>query len=151
MRITALVAACFLATASHAQDQELMEAATAYVTHPVQQNMFDAMLSAEGIMAQMGLVGDQIPPEMRERIAVIVSEELATIRDQMESAMITGMAESFTLEEINALNAFYSSPEGASAMSKMNPYMQRTMASIGPAFQQMQANLARRLQEEFAQ
>ncbi|MEL6839056.1 MAG: DUF2059 domain-containing protein [Pseudomonadota bacterium] len=151
MRFITIVAAGFFATSAVAQSQELIDAATEYANSPVQQDLLDSMLSPEGVMAQMGLVAGQLPPDQVEILARIVSEELATIRPAMEAAMINGMANSFTLEEITALNDFYSSPVGASAMSKMNPFMQDTMAALAPEFQKMQVNLARRVQEEMSQ
>lgn len=150
MRLLTLIVASFLATSAHAQDQELIDAATAYANNPVQQELMDSMLSPEGVMAQMGLIGGAVPEDKVEALAQIVSEELATIRPAMQDAMISGMAKNFTLEEITALNDFYSSPVGASAMAKMTPYMQETMAELGPEFQRMQGNLARRIQEEMS-
>ncbi len=149
MRIIAALLALTLATASHAQDQERIEAATAYVDSPVQQALLDDMLSPEGITAQMGLAGDDLTAEQQARILQIVTEELATIRPEMRETMIDGLVETFTLEEIRALTEFYSSPVGVSAMKKMNPFMQRTMTSLAPAFQQMQEQLVKRLQDEF--
>ena len=150
MKFLPLIAVAFLATSAHAQSQELIDAATDYDNNPVQQELMDSMLSPERVMAQMGLVGGSVPADKVEVLAQIVSEELATIRPAMEAAMINGMANSFTLEEITALNDFYSSPVGASAMGKMTPYMQETMAALGPDFQRMQGNLARRIQEEMS-
>lgn len=151
MRLVTLITVGFLATSAHAQSQELIEAATAYAKSPVQQALMDDMLSPEGVMAQMGLVGGGLPEEKVATLAQIVSEELAAIRPAMETAMINGMASSFTLEEITALNEFYSSPVGASAMAKMTPFMQQTMAELGPEFQQMQVNLGRRIEAEMAE
>ncbi|WP_298921963.1 DUF2059 domain-containing protein [uncultured Roseobacter sp.] len=150
MRFLPILAVLALSTGAFAQDTERLEAAKAYVDSKGQQGLMDDMLSPEGVMASMGLLGDQLTPEQQTTVARIVSEELATIRPTMESAMISGMAENFTLDEINALADFYASEHGASAMRKMTPFMTQTMQSIGPAFQQMQANLARRIQEEFS-
>lgn len=151
MRLAVFCLSAALATASFAQDDALLEAATEFVNSPVQDKILDDMLSPEGVMAQMGLVGGQLPPEALEKVSRIVSEELESIRPEMRQAMIEGISQTFTLEEINALNAFYSSEVGASAMAKMNPYMQRTMARLGPSFQRMQVNLASRLQAELGQ
>jgi hypothetical protein len=149
MKHLTLIAALCLATASAAQDDP-RSAAETFVQSEGQQNLLDTMLSTEGVMAQMGLVAGQLPPEKMQAIAEIVADELDTIRPVMETAMIEGMSETFTLEEINALAEFYASDVGASAMSKMNPYMAETMQSLGPAFQEMQARLAQRVQEEMS-
>lgn len=151
MRILTFLIMVFLASSVLAEDAERLEAAEAYVNSKGQQGLMDDMLSPEGVMAQMGLIGGSLPADKQITVAKIVSEELASIRPAMESAIISGMAETFTLAEIKALAAFYSSEEGASAMKKMNPFMAQTMQSIGPAFQQMQANLARRVQAELSE
>lgn len=151
MKFLPLIAATFFATSAHAQSQDLIDAATAYVNSPVQQDLLGSILSPEGVMAQMGLFDSGLPTEKVAALAQIVSEELATIRPAMEAAMISGMASNFTLEEITALNAFYSSPVGASAMSKMTPFMDQTMTALAPEFAQMQGNLSRRVQEEMSQ
>lgn len=151
MRIILLLVALFLATNALAQDAERVEAAQTYVNSKGQQTLMDDMLSPEGVMAQMGLLDGRVPEEKQQILAMIVSEELASIRPVMEDAMINGMAQNFTLEEIEAMAEFYSSDVGASAMRKMNPFMAQTMQQIGSQFQEMQANLARRIQQEMSQ
>lgn len=150
MRLATFLAALLLATAAPAQDDARRTAAQTYIDSEVQQGLIDDMLSTEGVMAQMGLVGADLPAEKMQALAAIVSEELATIRPELEDAMVEGMVETFTLAEIEALTAFYTSEEGASAMRKMNPFMAGTMQRVGPAFQEMQGNLARRLQAEMS-
>lgn len=150
MRFVSFLVLVFMASTAFAQDAERVDAATAYVNSKGQQELMDDMLSPEGVMAQMGLVGDRVPEGKQEALALIVSEELAVLRPVMEEAMINGMAATFTLEEIEALTEFYESDVGASAIQKMNPFMARTMQQIGPQFQEMQTNLARRLQEEMS-
>lgn len=150
MKLLTIVTASFLATSAYAQSDELIDAATAYVNNPVQQTLMDDMLSVDAVMAQMGMLGATIPAEQLETLSAIVSEELAAIRPALETAMVGGMARTFTLEEITALNEFYSSELGASAMSKMTPFMQDSMAELAPAFQTMQTNIAQRVQEELS-
>ena len=151
MRIFTFIAFAFFASKATAQSQELIDAATAYVDSPVQQELMEDMLSPEGIMAQMGLFGGSMPQEKMDALAQIVSEELDTIKPALRQASINGMASNFSLEEIEALNAFYSSEHGASAMKKMNPFMQQTMAAMAPDFARMQGNLARRIEEELSE
>ncbi|MEP2640674.1 DUF2059 domain-containing protein [Roseobacter sp.] len=150
MRLLAFFFTCVLTTGAFAQNDDRIAAATAYVNSQGQQALMGDMLSPQGVMAQMGLLGGNLTPDQQELIATIVSDELTTVRPAMERAMIDGMADTFSLDEINALAAFYSSEHGASAMRKMTPFMAQTMQSIGPVFQQMQANLARRIQEEMS-
>lgn len=151
MRIFAILAAGVFATGAFAQSQELIDAATAYADSPTQTKLINDMLSPEGVMAQMGLSGGQLTTEQQQKVAVIVSDELDKIKPQMREAMIMGMANTFTLEEIAALSEFYASPVGASAMTKMNPFMQQTMAALGPAFQSMQTNLGTRIPQALSE
>ncbi|MFL4470387.1 DUF2059 domain-containing protein [Tateyamaria armeniaca] len=147
-----LVLLCVLAlsTSAYAQDQSRLEAAKAYVETPVQQKLLNDMFSPAGVMAQMGLMGGQLTLAQQKTVAGIVSEELQSMKPSITTAMVEGMAQSFTLEEIEALTAFYSSPVGASAMSKMTPFMQQTLTSLGPEFQAMQARLIPRIKAELS-
>lgn len=148
MKRFALAAVFALALPAHLHAQDATEAATAFINSPVQQKLLDDMLSPEMLMTQFQAMNLQIPPEQVDVILNIVTEELNVFRPEMESAMIVGAAEAFSVEEIDALTAFYSSPLGASAMGKMNPYMQATMGSMSQGLQAMQGNIMRRVQSE---
>ncbi len=127
---------------------EVQDAAEAFINSPVQQKLLDDMLSPEVAMAQLQAMAPTMPPEVAERVLEIVVDEMTAFRPQMETAMITAAAQSFTIEEIAALNEFYSSPLGASAMGKMTPYMQAAMGEMGPGMQAMQGRIMQRVQEE---
>lgn len=144
-----ILPAIVLAFATPSFAQDIQDVAENFVRSPVQQKLMDEMLSPQMILAQMQGMAQQLPPEQLDKLVVIVTEELATIRPQMEQAMIDGAAQAFTVEEITALNEFYSSPIGASAMGKMTPFMQQTMGTLAPALQQMQQNIVGRVQKEF--
>lgn len=144
--IAPCLAAALLAIPSFAD--EATDAATAFISSPVQQQLLDDMLSPEMVLAQMRAMAEQLPEDKVQTLVGIVTEELEAIRPDMEAAMITGAAEAFTVEEINALTEFYNSPVGASAMGKMTPYMQQTMGALGPTMQTMQGNIVRRVQAE---
>ncbi|MEM7470251.1 MAG: DUF2059 domain-containing protein [Pseudomonadota bacterium] len=137
-----------LMLASPAFADEANDAATAFINSPVQQKLLNDMLSPEMVLSQMQAnAGGALNQEQIDVLVKIVTEELNAIRPQMEEAMIVGAAEAFSIDEINALNEFYNSEIGGSAMSKMTPYMQSTMGSLGPSIQAMQQNIARRAQE----
>ncbi|MEM6593335.1 MAG: DUF2059 domain-containing protein [Pseudomonadota bacterium] len=137
-----------LILAGPAYADEVTDAATAFIKSPVQQNLLDDMLSPEMVLAQMQAnAGGALSEDQISVLVRIVTEELTAIRPMMEEAMIEGAAAAFTIDEINALNEFYNSELGGSAMSKMTPYMQSTMGTLGPAIQAMQQNIARRAQE----
>lgn len=143
-----IFAALTMAVALPAYADEVTDAATAFIESPVQQKLLDDMLAPEMIMTQFQAMNLPIPPENMETILTIVTEELNAFRPEMESAMIVGAAEAFSVEEINALTEFYSSPLGASAMGKMNPYMQATMGSMSKGLQGMQGKIMQRVQAE---
>lgn len=151
--IASVVFATTLATSTFAQDDPdaLRAAAEAYVNNPVQQKLIDDMLSPEMMMTQMAAMVQGLPEDELNKMVKIVTEEVNAIRPAMEAAMIDGAAETFTLEEINALNDFYSSDVGASVMGKMNPFMQSYMVSLGPELQQMQQNIMSRAMTEMDQ
>lgn len=144
--LPALILAASFSLPALAQDAARLEAAQAYAETPVQKKLMADMLSPEAIVTQLRATG--MPEELIDQASVIVSEEVLAIQGEIVSAMVTGMAESFSLEEIQALTAFYSSPIGASAMSKMQPFMAQTMQTMGPALQKMQSRLQQRLQKE---
>jgi len=50
--------------------------------------------------------------------------------DSLNIAMLTSMAKNFTVKELNALAAFYGSPEGRSSMRKIGKYMADVMPLI---------------------
>ena len=69
-----------------------------------------------------------VPPQMR---ANMQSSKLSASDIQMiESAATDSMVKHFTIGEIEAMTAFYSSPEGRSVMKKMPDYMADLMPAI---------------------
>lgn len=62
----------------------------------------------------------RMPGEKKEMTQALLNE----IRyDTLRTAMIDAMTATFTVEEIEALTQFYSTPEGRSVMKKMSTYM----------------------------
>jgi len=140
-----LAAMASVATAQSADD--LRAAATRYVENPVQQQMLDDMLSPEAMVVQMQTMAPQIPDDALQVFSTIVSEELALIRPALEAAMIEAAIATYSLEEIEALEAFYNTELGASVMGKMQGFMASFMAAIGPEMAQMQGRVAQRVGE----
>lgn len=152
---TALPLACALSLlvsgASLAQDDDLREAVERYVESPVQQRMMDEMLSADAMITQMQAMLPQLTQEQLEIVGRIGAEEMASLRPEMEAAMVEAAVETFTLEEILALEAFYNTPEGAAVMAKMQPFMATTFAMIGPEMQAAQMRIGQRVMSELSQ
>lgn len=139
-----------LAPVAKAQDAQRLEAAKAYVETPSVQEMLDNMLSPQMLST---IIAGMIPAgkateEQLAKVSSITSDELDGVRPDMERIMIEAAASHFTLAEINALTAFYSSADGASISRKMLPYMTQAMQQMGPLVQEMQARLVRRIKSE---
>ena len=131
-----------------ASEEELREAAGRYIESDGVQKMMDSMFSPEMMTSMMqSQAGGSIPPDELEQVSQVVSEVLEDARPDMEEAMVTAAAETFTLPEIEAQIEFYQSPEGASVMSKMQPFMTTFNEAAAPAMQAMQQELMTRLSE----
>lgn len=142
----AIAFAVFSAPAN-AQEDELRTAAESYVNSPAQQQMIDGLLDPESIMGQIRSARPDVPKEVVESIGQIASEELTTLKPQLEEAMVEAAVQTFTLDEIKAVDAFYRSPEGQAILAKSQDFMQAAMTEIGPKIQAAQQNIAARAQE----
>jgi hypothetical protein len=150
MRRTLLSLTLALATAlpATAQDDALRAAVERYITNPVQQQMMDDMLSADAMVDQMRAVAPQLTEEQLQIVGRISAEELVTLRPDLEAAMIEAAIATFTLPEIEALEAFYNTPEGASVMTKMQPFMAQAMGRVGPQMMAVQGRIGQRITTE---
>lgn len=135
---------------ANAQDDALRAAVERYINNPVQQRMMDDMFSPDAMVAQMRAVMPQITEEELQSVAAIAAEELAILRPDLETAMIEAAIAHFTLEEVEALDAFYSTPEGASVMVKMQPFMATAMGLVGPQMMAAQMRIGQRAMEELS-
>ena len=143
------LAAALIATSSMADDRAARTAAAeSYLNSPAQQKMIDAMFAPDQMM---GMLRMQIPDASEAQLNTmsrIISEELAAIRDRMEEVMLAAAVEDFTLEELQALDAFYRSPAGESVMLKMPGFMQTYMQEMTPDMTEMQRKIATRVRNE---
>ena len=148
-----LLAALLLATPALAQDdmEAKLEAARAYVQSPAQQVIIEGIASPETVAAQLTASFPEMTPEQVELASRISAEELEPMLQQMEEAMIESVAEVFTLEEIEAITAFYETPEGLALATKTGSLMQASFSRIGPQMQAAQQRIAQRLSEAMQQ
>ena len=148
LKLISAFACLFLATAALAQDarEDRVAAAERYVKSEGQQRMLDQMLSPQVLAAQLAAQFPQIPISKRDELAAIASEEISKIRPSMEAAIVEAAVEVLTAPEIAALDAFYRTPEGASVLTKMQPFMQSAFRAMGPAMREAQGAIARRAQ-----
>ena len=129
-----------LSTSASSQSPTLA-LAQEYANLPGVQGMMDEMSSPQAMAAQFGTQlppNVQLSPEQQLQIGGILSGVMQELRPRMTELMISGSAETFTANELEALIAFYSSEHGASVMTKMQPFMLGVMAKIGPEMQQAQ-------------
>ncbi|MBV7407969.1 DUF2059 domain-containing protein [Maritimibacter sp. DP1N21-5] len=134
--------------------EDARSAAEAYAGLPVVQRQIDDMF-APAMVAQFfraGVPADvEISPDKMARIGAILSVAMMEKKPEVMEVMVTQMSALFTVEEIEALTEFYQSDAGASAMSKMQPYMQGVMGAMAqvmvPVQQAVLPDIVRILEE----
>jgi len=108
----------------------LREAATRrYLSVVPVQKMIDEMISG---------VKKTIPVEQQSEFDAFIRKTLRA--DFIERISVNGMVKTFTVREIDAMTAFYGTPEGRSIQNKMGTYMAEVMPEI-------QQEMVRALQE----
>jgi uncharacterized protein len=73
-------------------------------------------------------LAEQIPEERREEFRKTLTEVVTS--ERIERITLDAIVKHFTVREINALAAFYGSPEGRSISRKFTAYMADVMPSI---------------------
>ncbi|MCE2482860.1 MAG: DUF2059 domain-containing protein, partial [Alphaproteobacteria bacterium] len=109
----------------------------------------DALQSA--LVLQLRASGTKLRGEQVEAVARILKEELDRLRPQLMSLLTKAAIETLSLEEIQALNEFYSTSVGASAIVKTGAMMRSFNADAAPLFQQLFERLGPRIEEEFSE
>ena len=152
-RAITAAAAALLMTSAFAAAQTPEMAARAYVETPGVAAMLDLMMSADGLTETVrpAMLAQGLPPEIVDRILPIMADEMSAIGDELTEMMVIAVAEHFTVEEIEALTAFYSTPIGTSVLAKSQPMMTSFMARALPAQQAALQRAMRRVQEEMQQ
>ncbi|WP_170578301.1 DUF2059 domain-containing protein [Ruegeria arenilitoris] len=156
MTLKTLVASLILAIGfSHsalAADNQAL--AKEYVKLPDVQLMMDNMFSPEGMAAQVAATlppGVTVTEDQLQRIGVVMSGAMQSLRPKLEQQMIDSSADLFSAEELSALIDFYGSEHGSAIMGKMQPFMQQTMGALSADMQrvtlQVTPELAKILQE----
>jgi hypothetical protein len=89
-----------------------------------------AVPPAEMVADTVDRVAAQLPEERREEFKKALSKVVSS--ERIEALTLQAVTKHFTVKEINALAAFYGSPEGRSITKKFGDYM----ADVMPAIQQ---------------
>jgi hypothetical protein len=146
----AFAALVLAATPAFAQDASIEEAARTYVDSVAMQSTLDQLLSTDAFLAQVQAGGTQLDAEGTRTLTDIVDEEFTDVRPELEEALTAAAAETFTMEELDALNTFYQSEAGKSVAAKMAPFMQAFYESIGPTLRETQEQIAMRARDALA-
>ena len=146
------LASAFVLVASpgYAQDDEAARraAAEAYIASPTQQEMLRGMLSPETTIAMVRAQFPGLPEEAMQQVATISREETEPVLPAMEEAMVDALVEVFSLAEIEAMDAFYRTREGAASALKTPTYMQTYLGAIGPELQNVNKRVIQRITSE---
>jgi hypothetical protein len=143
----ALAAIVLAAAPAFAQDATRDDAARTYVGSIPMQSALDQLLSTDAYIAQVQAGGVQLDAEGVRTLTDIVDEEVTDVRPELEEALTAAAAETFTIEELDALNTFYASEAGKSVAAKMAPFMQGFYASVSPTLRETQEQIATRARD----
>ncbi len=151
MRIqAALLGLILLALPLMATAQSKQDLAEQYVYMPEVQAMIDDMFSPQSMAAQFASslpASVPVTEDQLTRIGVVLSDAMKDIRPRLEELMISGSTSTFSVEELQALIAFYQSEHGAAIMTKMQPFMTGMMAELGPEMITVQQTITPKLME----
>jgi Uncharacterized protein conserved in bacteria (DUF2059). len=87
-----------------------------------------AVPPAEMVADTVDRVAAQLPEERREEFKKALSKVVSS--ERIEALTLQAVTKHFTVKEINALAAFYGSPEGRSITKKFGDYMADVMPAI---------------------
>lgn len=126
---------------------ETLALAERYLTLPAIQQMNDQLYGGN-VLDSMMAMQEGLPDEVRSAMAKILREEFAKMRPALEEVMIETAAETYSAAELEALIAFYESPEGASVAVKTGPFTQKVFVNFSDGLADFQQAVVKRLTEE---
>ena len=123
-RVTTMtLLALAVATAAAAQSPDTTAARRAaaqrYVTTIPSESVFDEMVTT---------LSQQVPSNRREEFVTLMRKLVPV--DAMQAVTIETMSRHFTVDEIDAMTRFQSSPEGKAIMGKLGAYMGELMPQV---------------------
>lgn len=142
---SAALALALLASTGVVQAENRKDLARQYIELPGVQRMMADMFSPESMMVQLKA---SLPREAKvsnskkRRMSRVLSQGMMQLRPHMEKIMISESARVFSKAELKAMIAFYASKEGASILTKMPQFMERSMGKLGPQIQRVQKAVA---------
>ena len=145
--LAAAFALLMLTCIARAQD-DLHDAAERYIRLPAVQQVLDFVLGPTFLQSILSTAGDRLDAGKRDQVIAIATEEMARTRPRMENAMVEAAAGVYTLAELEAMIAFYSSEVGASTMVKTQAFSQAYMAAFANGLRELQITVENRIQLE---
>ncbi len=130
-----LLALTLAFAAQTAQAQSRTELARQYVALPGVQAMLREMFAPEAMYQQVRNTfpkNVKISNSKKRRIGKVLSQGMMQILPAMNKTLAREAARSFTKAELKAMIAFYSTPEGASILSKTTSLTTRSIARMAP-------------------
>lgn len=134
MRTTVFALALALSPATlHAQSNT--ELAQQYAALPAVQEMMASMISPEATAGQLAATlppGVNLNDDQMSRLAALLSEELVDFQPTLEALMINAMADTFTVDELQAQIEWASSDVGSAVIAQTQPLMARITNEMAP-------------------
>jgi len=85
--------------------------------------------SAEDMLKEMtASVSGKLPEQVQKKFTEVMTSQ--AIKDSTNQITLKALVKHFTVNELKAMTAFYSSPEGKSIRQKMMPYMGEVMPQV---------------------
>jgi hypothetical protein len=138
---TTFLALTLLIGASSAEAQSRRQLAKQYTELPAVQAMMREMFSANTMYEQFSVgMPDhvKITNAQKRRIGEALSSEMMKILPEFNKVMIKESARAFTKDELKAMIAFYSTPEGSAILAKTTSFMSHTMRGLQPSIERVQ-------------
>lgn len=118
--------------------QSTLELSQQYANLPAVQEMMAAMFSPEASAAQIASTmppGVTLSDDQMNRLGTLLSEELVDFQPRLEELMIAAMADTFTVEELQAQIDWASSDIGRSILVQTQPMFTAIMTQMAPELQ----------------
>ncbi|MEM9810440.1 MAG: hypothetical protein AAF788_04365 [Pseudomonadota bacterium] len=148
MSIVTLVVILTTPTLADDATDRKREVAERYVRSPAVQDILNQMLAPQNALAQILplLPIEDASEEDREILIKLAYEEFVTFRPQMEEALITAAAETFTEAELIAATRYYQSKEGRGLVAKQQDFSSRYLAMYAPIIEAYVASVEKRVE-----
>jgi hypothetical protein len=123
-----ILLAVSISPAVSAQDAAKLKAAQIYVSSVPFEGMITKAFTAE----KLGIPSSSLTAGKINELYALLNNMMARQWPRLEQIAVEHAAETFTLSELNAMNAFNATPEGKAILTKTGPFMQSSMIDMAP-------------------